>query len=912
MAKSSSFSISVELLAKINKFENGLSRAQKSLNTFGGYAAKAFGTGAMLSFGKAILDAGGNFEHSMSRVAAISGATGKELEGLTNAARIMGKETQFSASQSAKALELLSMAGLTANQSILALPKTLNLAAAGNISLAQSADIVTNVMSGMGMEVSQLGIVNDVLAKTATSSNNTILELGEAFKIAGPVAKGLKLQITEVAKSMAIMGNSGIKGALAGTAFSGAMSRLLRQPKMVRDELESLGVTVDEGTIKQKGFINTLREIGEAGASSAQISKIFGEHWKSMLPIINANSAEINKVCGAIDNYDGTAQRVAKTGMGSWKKATTELSSATEGLMIDLGDSGILGAGTKVASMLTSLVRNGKPLIGVIGSLAGGMAVYKIATLSSATTTGTFITALKIARGSMIAFTTALKANPVGMLVGAVTAVVGVLYSLKDVIDSDTNSFEKLNGSVSSSTRRMDALFSILGDTTASEGEHKYAIKQLNDEYGAYLPKLINEKTSLEDIAKYQRIATTALKQNIIEKRRASEETAILQKSTEDEAEALEDFYEFASGKPSEEKIKASFEGLISKMLALRKEGNLNTTAISEWAQAMGVNAGTAHGHILDIIEVREKESNQLDEISEKYQKLYKSQGVQKSIKLMPMVEIEDTDIDFDLDSELELNDSKPPTIKLMNPPILEFDNADVNMDDFSMELNDSGLLLDLQRQLEEFKFARDRAFDPESIKAFNEKIKETDTKIQALTGTQQANKTGVDSMSKTLGVFGDVIGSVGSMNKQFEDDSISGWMNITATIIQGVTKIISALMAESIAGAAASGAKVPFPGNLVAIGTGIGSVMSVFSSLPVFEDGGIVGGSSYTGDRLLARVNSGEMILNQGQQNQLLGMLNGNKSANDTYNNGNVEFKIKGRDLVGVIANNNKWSKNV
>ena len=106
----------------------------------------------------------------------------------------------------------------------------------------------------------------------------------------------------------------------------------------------------------------------------------------------------------------------------------------------------------------------------------------------------------------------------------------------------------------------------------------------------------------------------------------------------------------------------------------------------------------------------------------------------------------------------------------------------------------------------------------------------------------------------------------------------------------------------EAIAGATASGAKMPYPLNLIAIATGIAAVVAALATMKKFATGGIVGGNSTHGDRNMVRVNSGEMILNKAQQGTLWSMLNGKGGVG-----GNVEFKIRGADLVGTINNYSK-----
>lgn len=112
-----------------------------------------------------------------------------------------------------------------------------------------------------------------------------------------------------------------------------------------------------------------------------------------------------------------------------------------------------------------------------------------------------------------------------------------------------------------------------------------------------------------------------------------------------------------------------------------------------------------------------------------------------------------------------------------------------------------------------------------------------------------------------------------------------------------------SAKAGEAVAGATAAGAEIPFPYNIIAIAAGVAAVVAALASMSKYAKGGIVGGNSYSGDRQMARVNSGEMILNKAQQGTLWNMLNGKGGVGS-----NVQFKIRGTDLIGVI--NNEQSK--
>ena len=132
-----------------------------------------------------------DFEQAMSRVGAVSRASEEDMALLTAQARELGATTAFSASQAAEGMEYLAMAGFDTQQIIAAMPGLLDTAAAAGESLGSTADIVSNILSGFGLEAEETGRVADVLTATFTSSNTTLGSLGETMKMVAPVAASL-------------------------------------------------------------------------------------------------------------------------------------------------------------------------------------------------------------------------------------------------------------------------------------------------------------------------------------------------------------------------------------------------------------------------------------------------------------------------------------------------------------------------------------------------------------------------------------------------------------------------------------------------------------------------------------------------------------------------------------------------
>ena len=168
-----------------------------------------------------------------------------------------------------------------------------------------------------------------------------------------------------------------------------------------------------------------------------------------------------------------------------------------------------------------------------------------------------------------------------------------------------------------------------------------------------------------------------------------------------------------------------------------------------------------------------------------------------------------------------------------------------------------------------------------------------------------------IDTVVEGFQVYKGVVEAVNTLNELFASTSTAAASADTAATSQEVANSsakTAASSGEAIAGATASGAKMPFPLNLVAIAAGVAAVIAALATISgSFADGGIIQGANTHGDQLLARVNAGEMILNGSQQRNLFNLLDGGTGSNMS---GQVEFKISGSALKGVLRNyDNKMS---
>lgn len=235
------------------------------------------------------------------------------------------------------------------------------------------------------------------------------------------------------------------------------------------------------------------------------------------------------------------------------------------------------------------------------------------------------------------------------------------------------------------------------------------------------------------------------------------------------------------------------------------------------------------------------------------------------------------------------------------------------------MDFND-----DLIAQLEDLKAAYDALGDTDGLKKVNDalgEVKATQEVLSTQVGeiTQkniewEKQKQSMQGVADTASEMGNAFGSLGQVFSAVGDESAAAVMQMVTATLEGVAQVIPQILklitvkqGEAMAEGAASAAKLPFPANIAAIATVTATIISTFAGIIAaaqkFADGGIVGGSSLHGDRLLARVNSGEMILNGKQQQRLFDLLDGNGAIGGAQNQV-ITWKLRGTDIYGSLKN--------
>lgn len=298
--------------------------------------------GGILAFGKKVVETTRNFEDGMARVQAVTNATQAEFQMMEQEALKWGSTTRYTATEAANSLENLTRNGLSAQQATEALGPTLQLAQANTIGLAEAADITTNVMNGFGLEVKDMGRVNDVLSSTAAHSATNISMLAEAEKNAAPFGHSLGQSIEEVNASLGVLADVGIKGSDAGTAIRMVLMGLASPTAKQQKAFKQLGVDISESSLRSEGLTKTLEKLRDSGvmkaANSAELlGDIFGRRVAPQAMALLNNIDGLKTKLDILNNSQGTTERMFKQSYSELSNSLYGVQSAWENLQITLG-----------------------------------------------------------------------------------------------------------------------------------------------------------------------------------------------------------------------------------------------------------------------------------------------------------------------------------------------------------------------------------------------------------------------------------------------------------------------------------------------------------------------------------------------------------------------------------------------
>lgn len=418
-------------------------------------------TAGVTALGTASVTTAANFESSMSQVQAtmgitkdamstVNGQSVNTMDTLSKLAKKMGAETAFSASECAEALNYLALAGYDTQQMCDTLPTVLNLAAAGDIALADASDMVTDAMSALGMGVDEAETMVDQMAKTASTTNTSVAQLGEGILTIGATAKSIKGGTAELNTALGILANNGIKGAEGGTHLRNIILSLQNPTDKAAAQMEALGLSVYDSEGNMRSMNDILGDLNKSmdGMTSAEksniISTIFNKTDLSSVNALLANTGETwDSLQKSITDSGGAAQQMADTQLDNLQGQITILKSALEGLAISFGEllmpaiKQIVGWVQKFVDWLNGLSEGTKKTVVTIALLAAALGPVLIVIGKVISAVGTIMTIVpKIAgvintvKGAFAALNTTMLANPIVLIIAAIAALVAAFIYL--------------------------------------------------------------------------------------------------------------------------------------------------------------------------------------------------------------------------------------------------------------------------------------------------------------------------------------------------------------------------------------------------------------------------------------------------------------------------------------------------
>lgn len=403
-------------------------------------------TQALKDFAKETIQVGKDFDTSMSKVGAVSGATAEELEALRNKAKEMGATTKFSASESAEAFNYMAMAGWETSDMLSGIEGVLNLAAASGADLATTSDIVTDALTALGYSAKDAGRLADVMAAASANANTNVEMMGATFQYVAPVAGAMGYSMEDTAVAIGLMANAGIKGTKAGTALRSMLSRLAAPPKEAANAMDALGISITnaDGTMKPfSDVIEILREKfdGLSEAKQANYAKALAgqEAMSGLLAIVNAAPKDFDKLTDAVNNSEGAAAAMAETMQDNLGGDMTKFKSQLEGVQIALYEKlePALRSGVEALSGLVNVVKwvidNSEYFVAALAAMGAGVAAYVLYTSAITVMTQGWmalgIVQKAVAAGQAI-LNAVMAANPIGLLVAAIAALVAAFVVL--------------------------------------------------------------------------------------------------------------------------------------------------------------------------------------------------------------------------------------------------------------------------------------------------------------------------------------------------------------------------------------------------------------------------------------------------------------------------------------------------
>lgn len=437
-------------LAEQRRRMSEVRRLEQQSQQMSGMRNKAIGvaaTGAAATYaGARFIQPGLELEQNMSKVQALTrlDKNSPQYQALAEQAKQLGATTQFTSADAASGQSFLAMAGFTPESIKAAMPGMLDLALAGGIELDRTADIASNILSGMKLDPSQMGQVGDVLSAAFTRANLNVEMLGETMKYAAPGAAGLGVSLEEVAAMAGKLGDAGMQGSMGGTALRAIMLRLASPPKKAGDALKSLGVQVSDAEGNMRSMPDILTEVYEKTKDLGNLerteilSSIAGvEASNAMSELVSrAGSGELQALISQLQGSQGELESLSATmsdnTMGDFKEMTSGIDAFRTSIFEANGGGlrSFIQSITAMVGRMTEFANAHPQLMAVLGKLFATLAIGAVVIGGIGAVMLTILGPMALLRASLITMGLPTTLTPLSMLGKAFGMVGGAVRAL--------------------------------------------------------------------------------------------------------------------------------------------------------------------------------------------------------------------------------------------------------------------------------------------------------------------------------------------------------------------------------------------------------------------------------------------------------------------------------------------------
>lgn len=807
--------------------------------------------GTMIAAGKAAAD----FEVHLDSLQALTGLSTEAMKGVSDTALDMSKKFGISANDIVDAMgligsqapELLKDADALASVTEAAM----TLAKAGSISAEAAGSAITTVVNQMGVLPSEAMNIANALEAAEQQGSASVEYLNTAFEKAGTQAKAAGMSYTDLAAMIETVAPKFSSADVAGSQLSSTLLKL------------SMGA--DEFNPAVVGMSQALQNMADAQLTNEQLSKMVGEANITMIKtMIDGKSA----FDGFSTSLVGTNSAVesAQIKSDNFSGAIDKLKASWDAFLITLGQSGIIqGIADNVMAVMDAL----NAVMDVLGDVIKSFEDFGITSDNTINPLKVQLNVLvKIIQGIGIALQIIVKIaakvfNGIKNAVFQAADWIGDKWTKLKNLLGDTafgklviNTFNKIMNAVRTVCNKVKEWWNKMLDFLGIEGGHFEIVGEvkIDDNVGG-------GTQATNTVAGGNNGTITAPDTNVGgggsgRSRTGTGRTTTGRTTTTSTAKSNEPKFE-----------EGSIKALEAEVTALNNE--LNNTVVSDERLKEILAEKDALEEQINTLKIRNGlmkapvEKSKLEQNRETYNKANQTINQVKADFKVGLISKEEAEKAIaDANKELEGIGLKP----------------------LELHVNSDGTI----------------TTTAEEIAAAEEKIEEYKNKMSDMSSQ-------IGTIGSAFSGMGEAVGGTGGKMMEFAGQTLQA----ASEIIPQIVKLIAAKQAEAMASAGASAAALPFPANIATMASIIATVVSLFASIPkTFAEGGLIGGNSIHGDTMLARVNSGEMILNHSQQSNLYRAIKNNSIGGGGLG-GNVEFKISGSTLKGCLNNyDNKMKK--